>query len=71
MAKLMFLRMRLRRRNLIHCVIMQYSIVYEVEAKLKDETYEEAFLWAKGKIEQYPNCEQFSCSFSRGNKEKY
>lgn len=34
------------------------SIVYEIDAKLKDETYEEAFQWAKGKIEQYPNCEQ-------------
>ena len=34
------------------------SIVYEVDAKLKDESYEEVFLWAKGKIRQYPNCEQ-------------
>lgn len=34
------------------------SIVYEIDAKLKDETYEEAFQWAKGKIQQYPNCEQ-------------
>ena len=34
------------------------SIVYEVDAKLKDESYEEVFLWAKGKIQQYPNCEQ-------------
>ncbi len=34
------------------------SIVYEIDARLKDETYEEAFQWAKGKIEQYPNCEQ-------------
>ncbi|WIV13678.1 helix-turn-helix transcriptional regulator [Proteiniborus sp. MB09-C3] len=34
------------------------SIVYEIDAKLKDETYEDAFQWAKGKIEQYPNCEQ-------------
>jgi transcriptional regulator with XRE-family HTH domain len=33
------------------------SIVYEANAKLKCETYEEAFQWAKGKIEQYPNCE--------------
>jgi Predicted transcriptional regulators len=31
--------------------------VYEANAKLKSETYEEAFQWAKGKIEQYPNCE--------------
>ena len=34
------------------------SIVYEIDAKLKDETYEEAFQWAKGKIQKYPNCEQ-------------
>ncbi|WP_312444463.1 helix-turn-helix domain-containing protein [Lacrimispora sp.] len=34
------------------------SIVYEIDVKLNDETYEEAFQWAKGKIEQYPNCEQ-------------
>lgn len=33
-------------------------LVYEANAKLKCETYEEAFQWAKGKIEQYPNCEQ-------------
>lgn len=33
------------------------SIVYEANAKLKCETYEEAFQWAKGKIEKYPNCE--------------
>jgi len=35
------------------------SIVYEANAKSKCETYEEAFQWAKGKFEQYPNCEQF------------
>lgn len=34
------------------------GFVYEIDAKLKEETYEEAFQWAKGKIEQYPNCEQ-------------
>jgi transcriptional regulator with XRE-family HTH domain len=34
------------------------SIVSEIDTKLKDETYEEAFQWAKGKIEKYPNCEQ-------------
>lgn len=34
------------------------SIVYEASTKLKYETYEEAFQLAKGKIEQYPNCEQ-------------
>ncbi|WP_353097175.1 helix-turn-helix transcriptional regulator [Tissierella praeacuta] len=34
------------------------GIVYEMDAKLQNETYGEAFQWAKGKIEQYPNCEQ-------------
>ncbi|MFT4004778.1 MAG: helix-turn-helix transcriptional regulator [Lacrimispora sp.] len=33
-------------------------IVYEANDKLKCETYEEVFQWAKGKMEQYPNCEQ-------------
>lgn len=33
------------------------SLVYEANAKLKCETYEEAFQWTKDKIEQYPNCE--------------
>lgn len=31
---------------------------YETHDKLKSGTYEEAFQWAKGKMEQYPNCEQ-------------
>lgn len=34
------------------------NIVYEIDNKLKNESYEEAFQWAKGKIEEYPNCEQ-------------
>lgn len=34
------------------------NFVYEVDAKLKEVTYEEAFQWAKEKLEQYPNCEQ-------------
>lgn len=34
------------------------GIVYELDIKLKEETYEAAFQWAKGKIEEYPNCEQ-------------
>lgn len=34
------------------------NIVYKINTKLKDENYEEVFKWAKGKIEQYPNCEQ-------------
>lgn len=34
------------------------SIAYEANIKLKCETYEEAFQWAKDQIGQYPNCEQ-------------
>ncbi len=34
------------------------NIIYEMNAKLKNENYEEVFKWAKGKIEKYPNCEQ-------------
>lgn len=35
-----------------------HEIVQEAELKLKEEPYEEAFLWAKKTLEQYPNCEQ-------------
>ncbi len=34
------------------------SIIYEADARLKREAYEEAFQWGKGRIEQYPNCEK-------------
>jgi transcriptional regulator with XRE-family HTH domain len=34
------------------------NIIYEMDTKLKNENYGEVFKWAKGKIEQYPNCEQ-------------
>lgn len=34
------------------------EIVYEADSKLKEESYDEAFLWAKKKLEQYPNCEE-------------
>lgn len=33
------------------------DIIYELDARLKEGTYEEAFRWAKEKLEQYPNCE--------------
>ncbi|MFT4107029.1 MAG: helix-turn-helix transcriptional regulator [Lacrimispora sp.] len=33
-------------------------IIYEIDSRLKCEPFEEVFQWAKGKIEQYPNCEQ-------------
>ena len=32
------------------------GFVQDVDTRLKKETYEEAFKWAKGKIELYPNC---------------
>lgn len=32
-------------------------IIHEMDSKLKNEPYEEVFQWAKGTIEQYPNCE--------------
>ncbi len=34
------------------------NIVLELDKKFKAESYEEVFLWAKHKLEQYPNCEQ-------------
>lgn len=34
------------------------EIVCEADSKLKEESYDEAFLWAKKKLEQYPNCEE-------------
>ncbi|WP_434309963.1 helix-turn-helix domain-containing protein [Hominifimenecus sp. rT4P-3] len=33
------------------------KLVYEADRKLKEGPYEEAFLWAKKILEQYPNCE--------------
>lgn len=33
------------------------EIVREADLKLKEESYDEAFLWAKKKLEQYPTCE--------------
>lgn len=34
------------------------EIVCEADLKLKEQSYEEAFQWAKKMVEQYPNCEQ-------------
>lgn len=34
------------------------EIIREADLKLKKETYDEAFQWAKKTLEQYPNCEQ-------------
>lgn len=38
------------------------DIVYEVDERLKENSYEEAFQWAKEKLEQYPNCESLILS---------
>lgn len=34
------------------------EIIREADLKLKKESYDEAFQWAKKTLEQYPNCEQ-------------
>lgn len=33
------------------------EIVREADARLKESSYEEVFVWAKKKLEQYPNCD--------------
>lgn len=33
------------------------EIICEADLKLKESSYDEAFVWAKKKLEQYPNCE--------------
>lgn len=34
------------------------EIICEADLKLKERSYDEAFQWAKKKLEEYPNCEQ-------------
>lgn len=34
------------------------EIVCETDRRMKEGTYEEAFLWVKRKVEEYPDCEQ-------------
>ncbi len=34
------------------------SLVVHIDGMLRDQSYEEAFLWAKKKVEQYPDCEE-------------
>ena len=34
------------------------TIIFEADALLKEKPYEQAFQWAKKKLEEYPNCEQ-------------
>lgn len=36
------------------------EIVREADLRLKEESYDEAFVWAKKKLEQYPNCDELS-----------
>lgn len=35
-----------------------YGIIEEVNSRLKNDTYDKAFQWAKRKLELYPNCER-------------
>ena len=34
------------------------AAIYELDSLLKEKPYEEVFLWAKKKLEEYPNCEE-------------
>lgn len=34
------------------------QLIYEADKKIKSETYDEVFQWAKKKFELYPNCQQ-------------
>ena len=56
------------------------DIVYTVNSMLREKPFEEAFAWAKEKIEQYPNCEALSLEMAvllnaellkKGNAEGY
>jgi tetratricopeptide (TPR) repeat protein len=40
------------------------EIIGQVDLKLKEKSYDEAFQWAKKKMEQYPNCEQLILSIA-------
>lgn len=39
-------------------------LVHEADQKLKKESYEDAFHWAKKKLEEYPNCEELILNFA-------
>lgn len=41
------------------------GIQYKIDAKFKNETYEDAFAWAKKKMELYPNCEKLIIQLAR------
>lgn len=34
------------------------TVIYELDAMLKERPYDEAFWWVRRKLEEYPNCEQ-------------
>lgn len=34
------------------------QLIYEADAKLQSEDFEEAFQWARSQLDQYPNCEK-------------
>lgn len=40
------------------------EIVREADTRLKEESYDEAFQWAKKKLEQYPNCEELTLNLA-------
>lgn len=40
------------------------AAVREADRKLKEESYETAFQWAKKKLEEYPNCEELILNFA-------
>lgn len=41
------------------------DMVCEADLKIRTESYEEAFQWAKEKLEQYPNCEELALQFAQ------
>lgn len=41
------------------------DMVCEADLKIREASYEEAFQWAKEKLEQYPNCEELALQFAQ------
>lgn len=41
------------------------DMICEADLKIRTESYEEAFQWAKEKLEQYPNCEELALQFAQ------
>lgn len=40
------------------------GLVSELDARMKEGSYDEAFLWAKKKLEEFPNCESLLMNFA-------